>query len=216
MAVALFDLDGTLLDTVPLITLCFQRMFRKYGNYDISQEAVHEMFGPGESIIFRREFGDLWETVLADYLDCYAKGHDQLAVEPWMMEILKGLRAKGFPLAIITNKERDTTQLTLDHVHLSSYFDVIVTAQDVEHPKPYPDGILKALKTLGATRDEAIFIGDTMNDRDAAKASNVKFVQALWYVPSSKWPRDPAWTVACSPNDLRDVLASHFEAWGDQ
>ncbi len=212
LTVALFDLDGTLLDTVPLITSCFQQMFQKYGKVAISKESVHAMFGPGESIIFKREFGDRWEHVLRDYLDCYNKEHEFLDVEPWMRDILNDLRARGVPLAIITNKERDTTTMTLEHVGLSPYFDVIVTAQDVEHPKPSPEGILKVLKMLGSQKSEAIFIGDTMNDRDAAQASGVKFVQALWYVPKSQWPSNLQWAVAYSPEDARAVLASHGEA----
>ena len=210
LTVVLFDLDGTLLDTVPLITLCFQRMFKKYGDVAISEEAVHAMFGPGESVIFRREFGERWESVLRDYLGCYDKGHEFLAVEPWMMDILSDLRARTVPTAIVTNKERDTTRLTLERVGLSPYFDLIVTAQDVERPKPYPEGIAKALKTLGATKDEAIFLGDTMNDRQAAQAGGVKFVQALWYVPSSKWPHDPMWPMAYTAQDAAAVLASHL------
>lgn len=208
MAALLFDLDGTLLDTVPLITTCFQKMFQKYGNTEISTEAVHALFGPGESIIFRQKFGNQWEKVLQDYLECYVQGHNQLQIESWVLDLLKELHAQHIPLAIVTNKERDTTSLTLDYFQLSHYFSMIITAQDVERPKPHPDGIVKILQALDVPAQDAILIGDTMNDKEAARQSGIQFIQALWYVPKPLWPKDPQWQVAHSEKDLRDTLQS--------
>lgn len=185
-------------------------MFRKYGNQEISVEGVHALFGPGESVIFRREFPDRWEAVLKDYLECYRQEHETLRVDGWILELLEDLKKQDVPMGIVTNKERDTTRLTLDHFGLAKFFSVVITAQDVQRPKPYPEGILKALRILGASFDEAIFLGDTRNDREAAAGSGVGFVQALWYVPPSMWPQEPDWTVAPSPDDLHALLAAHL------
>ena len=91
VGLVIFDLDGTLIDTVPLITRCFQKVFRKYGHRELTDEQVHAMFGPGESVIFAREFGDRWPEILADYLECYQAGHDTVTLSPEIVGVLDGI-----------------------------------------------------------------------------------------------------------------------------
>lgn len=206
MGLVIFDLDGTLIDTVPLITRCFQKVFRKYGHRELTDEQVHAMFGPGESVIFAREFGERWPEILADYLECYQAGHDTVTLSPEIVGVLDGLAHLGIKMAIVTNKERDTTDITLAHFNLRHYFIKIVTAKDVAHPKPSPEGINLVLNTCEENSADAIMIGDTNNDREAALASDVPFIRALWFVPSSEWDKDTTEVKAETIHDLKEIL----------
>lgn len=206
LPVVIFDVDGTLIDTVPLITRCFQEVFQKYAGKTLSDEAVHAMFGPGESVIFSREFKDRWQEVLQDYLARYTAGQPNLQVSPDIMALLNGLKNLQVTMAIVTNKERDTTAITLDHFDLRGYFAQIVTAQDIVHPKPSPEGINLVLQECGENSADAVMIGDTEHDREAAMAGQVPFVRALWFVPADARPAPGSELSALSVADLKEIL----------
>ncbi len=202
----LFDMDGTLIDTVPLITHCFQEVYKKFADKELTDEDVRALFGPGESVIFSRDFGGNAQDALTYYLHCYTEGQPSLKVAPEVLTLLDDLQALQIKMAIVTNKERDTTTITLEHFHLTDYFPVVVTSQDVSQPKPSPEGVLKILSESGENPSDAVMIGDTENDCNAAMASHVPFIWALWYVPQALWPRRNSGVFASSLSQLRDIL----------
>lgn len=208
----MFDLDGTLLDTVPIITHCIQKMFLEYGNKALSERDVHQLFGPGESIIFGHAFGqDQVGSIMASYLKCYGQHHNQIVLNDKITALLKMVRTLGLKTAIVTNKERDTTAITLDYFGLRGYFDVIVTAQDVGEPKPSSEGILWALRELKTPIDECLFVGDTLNDVQTAERSGVPFVQALWFVPKRLWIEGPQWETMDSIDAFAERIRRNTE-----
>ncbi len=195
-----------MIDTVPMITRCFQHVFSKYGHKTLSDADVHALFGPAESVIFSREFGSRWPEMLTTYLQCYRQGHATLSMSEDILQLVKDLRSHGRKLAIVTNKERDTTSITLDYFDLSKTFDVVVTAEDVPQPKPWPQGIQTALQTLGVEPARAVLVGDTMNDVNAANAAGIAIIQATWFVPNP--PLSRGWQVADTITLLRQLLFS--------
>lgn len=207
-SLVLFDLDGTLLNTVPMITACFQQVFWEFGRRRISENEVHALFGPGESIIFRREFGDQWPEVLESYLKCYRQKQQNLRLDPAILTVIERLRSDGIKLGIVTNKERDTTTLTLEYLGVQEQFDLVVTAQDVPRPKPFPDGILMALERFGAGKHEAVLIGDTPNDIRAAQSAGIDIIHAAWYL-SEKPDGTVEVPVVSSIEDLLPYLWDH-------
>ena len=82
------------------------------------------------------------------------------------------LLSKKYKLALVTNRGSSTIRL-LDHFNIRNYFDVVVTANDVLHPKPSPEPIRLALKKLKVKSSEAIYVGDAMSDSIAAKRAKV-------------------------------------------
>lgn len=172
----------------------------------MSKEAIHALFGPGESIIFGRAFPDRLADVMRDYLDCYTRAHSGLTLDAAIRDLVAELAGRHVRLGIVTNKERDTTAITLAHFGLSDWFGVVVTAEDVPAPKPAPDGIRLALSQLGHREGPVLLIGDTLNDVRAAKAAGIDIVQALWFVPPDERTGRPAWPVAETVDAARAII----------
>ena len=94
------------------------------------------------------------------------------------MDILSHLRRNGVKIALVTNNNRKATELTLRRLKLSNLFHEVVTRDDVENFKPYPDQILYVLEKTGVGKEEAIYVGDSKIDVIAAKSAGIKMVLA--------------------------------------
>ena len=90
-------------------------------------------------------------------------------------QTLENLKKKGILRAINTNRTTSMPYI-MDKFHLWPYFEMVVTALDVENPKPHPESIEKIIQTLNLNRDEILYVGDSEVDRQTAKASGVRFV----------------------------------------
>ncbi len=93
--------------------------------------------------------------------------------------MLNGLRAEGYALGIVTGKSRDAWNTTFEHSKLE-HFDVVITDDDVAHPKPHPEGLVAALRVMDVEPSHAIYIGDSLLDCQAAHAAKIRFGAALW------------------------------------
>lgn len=101
------------------------------------------------------------------------------------MGVIKHLKEKGLKLGIITSRarvigEKENLFASPMPVELTPYFDISISASDVENTKPAPDSILKYMEMTGAKRDEILFIGDTQSDITCAKDAGVDFGLAVW------------------------------------
>jgi HAD superfamily hydrolase (TIGR01509 family) len=97
-----------------------------------------------------------------------------LKVEPDLAALLKRIRPQ-FSTAIATNRT-DTIDRLLAELKLTDYFDLVVTSVDIPRPKPHPDMLLKVISHFGVASDQALYVGDSQVDAEAAQAANVPFV----------------------------------------
>ncbi|MBV6274107.1 phosphoglycolate phosphatase [Alcaligenaceae bacterium CGII-47] len=178
----LFDLDGTLLDTIPDLASSANAMRRDMGLDPIEQDIIATYVGQGiEQLVMRTLKHDgvpaNVETImrgLTRYRDHYhARNGDQSQPYPGVHEGLKAFRSMGAKLAIVTNKDTEFTEPLLRRCGLFDYFDVIVCGDTCEQKKPSPMPLLYACEQLGIRTDQALFIGDSINDALAAKAANI-------------------------------------------
>jgi HAD superfamily hydrolase (TIGR01509 family) len=130
-------------------------------------EAIHYLF-PGDEELEKKALEQLKKIHLRDYIV-------HLKMEPHLLETLESLKKKGIYRAINTNR---TTSMPfiMERFNLQPYFDMVVTALDVKHPKPHPESIEKIIKALNVNRDEILYVGDSEVDRQTASASGVRFV----------------------------------------
>ncbi|HET7580558.1 MAG TPA: HAD family hydrolase [Bacillales bacterium] len=191
----IFDFDGTLADTLPIIFKAFQHIFKTYRSENVSPEAIIRMFGLTEEGIIRENFTpDLAETVITDFHHFYQDHHDTWVKRSQEIEdLLHFIKAKGLNLAIMTGKGRATLDLSLKALEMEDLFDMTVTGDEVSKPKPDPEGILKIMRALNTSPDEAIFIGDSNNDICAGKSAGVETIGVQWLenYQSSHFTADP-------------------------
>lgn len=179
----LFDLDGTIINTNELIISSFIHVMEKnFPGQPYTREQIIPHMGTTlehqlQTFSGRQEVADL----VADYREYNYAHHDELIAEfPRVREVISTLHARGIRLGIVTTKIRPTTLLALEMFKLGQYMDVIVTVQDVEHPKPHPEPVLTAMKQLGADPACTLMVGDSPADIKSAKAAGVTAAGVAW------------------------------------
>ena len=184
----LFDLDGTLIDSGPDLALAINHMLTSIGRDEFSSDVIHSWVGNGASILVQRGLSgqadidpnldpELLEKSLATFLDFYAKNLCVGTVTyPHVRSTLKILKAKGYRLAIITNKPFDFVQPILDGLDLNGLFESILGGDSLDKRKPDPLPLHYTCEKLGVTVDECVMVGDSKNDILAAHAANMQSI----------------------------------------
>ncbi|WNS42363.1 HAD family hydrolase [Paenibacillus sp. MMS20-IR301] len=179
----LFDFDGTLADTLPLSFRAFQAVFKQYDHREVSRDELVTMFGPTEEGIIGGNFADPSSVpqAIEDYYSLYEQGHfEEFQNEASILELLQALKQQGLKLGVITGKSRRAYQISAGALELEHYFDIAITGDDVVKPKPDPEGIHTALRTLGIDSSSAVFVGDSNADILAGKAAGLRTYGVRW------------------------------------
>jgi len=183
--IILFDLDGTLINSTEAILESFYYSFDKNKDlfvFDQDNEAIKQYIG----YTLEDMFGALGvptihiDKFVASYKEHYRKiSNEKTILLPDAKEAIK-LASSFATLGIVTTKTTQYSKILLEHMGILSYFDTIIGRQDVTHPKPHPEPILKALDTLKVTPSKDIFmIGDTPLDLICAKDAGISSVGVL-------------------------------------
>ena len=178
----LFDLDGTLVDTVPFILAAVRHTFEGYGAGPTDAEWIAGIGTPLRAQLgsFARRPDDV-ELLFQRYRAFWLENHDRMTrCFPGARETVLRLRAAGHPIGIVTAKIEAGAQRTLRHVDLLGHVDAIVGADSCARSKPDPMPVHLALERLGRTPAEAVFVGDSPHDVAAGNAAGALTVAALW------------------------------------
>jgi phosphoglycolate phosphatase len=199
----LFDLDGTLVDSVPMLTAAVNRVMRANGCPEFTEAQIAAMVGRGakaliESVCAAQGIEPTPENVQR-FLQAYAaammgSGLPEEKFYPGAREAVAALQAAGFKTALVTNKMRMVTETFVQRSGLNADLDVLVAGDDTDHPKPAPDMLLLACEKLGVSPTEAVMVGDSENDAWAAKAAGIRaMLVSTGYngtVPMTQWAKD--------------------------
>jgi pyrophosphatase PpaX len=180
--VVLFDLDGTVIDSGPMIVASMKHAASAVLQREIPEAVLKAAVGgPGLVAQMRALDPDRVDELVEAYRAHNEPLHDELEAFWEVVEVLPRLRAEGRRLGIVTAKRHSTVRLAFERLPgLEESFEVIVTADDTERHKPDPDPILAALDRLGAPAPEAAYVGDSPFDVRAAKAAGVFAVAVGW------------------------------------
>jgi len=203
----IFDLDGTLVDTLDATFRCFQEAVSPALGRVPSREEILERFGPADHRIVAEWVGPRQAQAAVERLyACYETAFADSGPFPGIVDLVRELRSQGRLTAIFTGRGRPSTDAILRGMQLQDLFDAVVTSDDVDHPKPAPDGLLKILELLKMKADEAVYVGDTVKDIDAARAAGMTPLAALWGSPEkATLQQTDAW-VGASPKDLYSLF----------
>ena len=209
----LFDLDGTLIDSKKDIAAAANAARVHFGMSALPLETVTGYIGWGIEHLNRKALETEEPARLAEGLEvlkAYYREHcvDQTVVFPGVRKLLDFLKGRGIRMGLVSNKPHEFTLITLDKLGLAPYFKAVLGADATPHKKPHPEPLLTALSQMGAKPSEAVMIGDSPVDAQAARAAGMLvglvshgFV-AKEYLNSS----DPDWLVD-SLEEFIEILA---------
>lgn len=204
----LFDFDGTLIDSMGLVYEAFQTSIENALGRRPPRAEIRRFFGLPESEIIRRIVGsERAEYAIEEFHRVYESRHAAEAkVFPGIMELIERLPSAGVALGIVTGKGRRSTEFALRAFGLDRWFKVVITGDDVTHPKPDPEGILKAVQCLGESREHVLYVGDAAADVEMGLAAGVRLALPGWN-PEVVWVNDNSVLRLAQPEQLLELLA---------
>ncbi len=219
----LFDFDGTLVNTTPLILRSFHATWIEIFGFTFPDEVYIQTFGMLIHSAFRDlielavsegriEMPDDLEAACAKILPTYRSynlGWHNEMVEPFdgIESLLSTLRSRGHRLGVVSSKIRAGVERGLDLFALADYFDCLIAAEDVSNHKPHPEPLLRAAEVMNGTPRQSLYVGDSIHDIAAGKAAGMTTVAANW----GPFPRHelenalPDHLLEC-PADLLEIL----------
>ena len=177
----LFDLDGTLVDSLDLIVACWQHATETHLGYRIPREAVLPTIGRPLQACLEELAPGRGASLFATYLDYNALHHDALVRLPaGTTAMLDALHARGRRTGLVTAKRLSSAQMAITRFDLSGLLDVVVTFESTERHKPEPDPVLFGCARLGLPPAAVAFVGDSVFDMQAGRAAGAVPVGVAW------------------------------------
>jgi len=170
---AIFDMDGVLVDNLEYHIRAWQQLGREHGR-DLSRDSIRRVFGQRNDEMISSLFGS---RLSREVLGLYATRKEEIyralmapALEPvaGLLGLLAGLREAGMRSAVATSGPRENADLVMDGLSLRSYFDVIVTGDDVSRSKPHPDIFLLAARRMALPPESCVVFEDSSAGIEAA------------------------------------------------
>lgn len=209
----IFDLDGTLLNTLDDLADSMNYALEKHGLPTHETQAYKYFVGNGMSALATRvlpaEMRDneqIHSALLRTFLDRYAE-HSLDKTEPYIgiRELLSSLSKSGVKIAVLTNKAQPAATKVISHFFPDA-FDLVVGQSETVKTKPDPSGVRMVMKTLGVDRDDCLFIGDSSVDMQTAKNAEIESVGVLWGFRTEEELRESgACHIASKTQDVFDI-----------
>ena len=189
----LFDLDGTLLDSVPDLALAVDRMLTAMRMPEAGEDRVRNWVGNGAQMLVKRALvgldspvGSEPELALFDrafplFLQHYsACCSEKSQLYSGAIELLTALQSAQVGMGLITNKPISFTETLMDDFGLNSYFSIILGGDSLAEKKPHPLPLLYAMEKAGVGPDKTLMVGDSRSDIEAAQAAGCKVVAVTY------------------------------------
>lgn len=181
----LFDIDGTLLDTMELIFRSFEYSCRRWAAIEIDRETIFSHVGipliDQLKLYLGERSDEEYRDIAAAHME-HQKGiyRKHLGIYPGVVEGLAELATRGIRLGIVTSRTRPSLLSYLDYFQIEDIFEVIATPESTRRHKPDPEPVEWALSQLGVRPDETLFVGDAVYDIESGTAAGVDTAFALW------------------------------------
>lgn len=176
----IFDLDGTLGDTMPVVTQALQETFQQFAGHHYPAAEIYSMFGPSEEgVIARRVPPDVFPAALRFYLARYAELH-QAARQPFpgVIELLDLLQARGIRRGVVTGKGSGTAEISMRAMGLQPHIETLIAGSPTGAEKP--QAIRQVLADWALLPAQAAYVGDMPYDMRAARQVGVLPLGAAW------------------------------------
>lgn len=184
----IFDLDGTIINTIHSITYTTNLVMAQFGYRELSEAEMMKIVGDGYKMQMKRSLtacGDTelvhYEESLPIYRELFAK-HCLHELEPYegMRELLDRMKKAGMKLIVLTNKPHERAIENVECVYGKGYFDYILGEQEGIPKKPDPTGVHMIMEKFGYEPEDCLYMGDTNTDMKTAIAAKLDAVGAVW------------------------------------
>jgi len=179
----LFDLDGTIIDSIRLIIDSYHHTLRAHGLPPRTDDEWLRGIGTPLRVQFAEWCGEpeSLEAMIATYREYNLHHHDRM-VTPYegVVDAIRAIRAAGRRTGLVTSKNRHGAMLGLGLCSVEPLMDVVIGADDVVNPKPHGEPVEKALALLGADAATAVYVGDSVHDMRAGRHAGVRTAAVLW------------------------------------
>ncbi len=186
----MFDLDGTLIDSVPDLAVATDKMLLQLGRAPAGMEKVRNWVGNGAPVLVRRALADDIDhqaitaeqeaEALAIFMQVYGTGDSLTTLYPGALDTLKSLHLLGVKLALVTNKPEKFLPRLLADTAMAEFFQWIVGGDTLPEKKPDPAGLLWVMQQAQVTAQQCLFVGDSRNDVLAAHAAGVACIAVTY------------------------------------
>jgi len=208
----IFDLDGTLTDSLGLCYAAFRDVFARHLNRSFTNEEVRAMFGPSEEGVLQRALPDRWQECLEEFLSFYQREHaSYVQVFPGVHPLLDWLRGQEARIGVVTGKGPRSAAITLRELGLDKYVDSLKPGSPNGGVKP--EAIRQVLAGWGASPEHVAYVGDVGADMRASIQAGTLPLGAGWApgVNREALAAAGALRVFTSPEELRRWLAEEDE-----
>jgi pyrophosphatase PpaX len=183
LTTVLFDLDGTLIDSVRLILDSYHHTLASHGQEPKSDEFWLAGLGTPLRVQFQHWAEDpvQLEAMIGTYREYNLAHHDaRVTAYPGVVDMVRTIRRAGYRTGLVTSKNKPGALRGLRLVGLEEAIELVIGADDVAYPKPHPEPIEMALRQLGETAAGALYVGDSIHDMESGRAAGVKTAAVLW------------------------------------
>lgn len=188
MKALLFDFDGTLLNTNDLIIQTFMHVLEERFPGQYSPQDCIKFIGPSLKETFEQITPNEVDQMIFNYRKWNHQHHDELVTEfEGVKETLQQLDDLGIRMVIVSTKQRETIKRGLQLMDAERFFEFYIGIEDVEHVKPHPEPVLKAIEKLGVSKEDVLMIGDNYHDIEAGKNAGVKTAGVAWSIKGEEF-----------------------------
>jgi pyrophosphatase PpaX len=183
LTTALFDLDGTLIDSIRLILDSYHHTLSRHNLPARTDEEWLRGVGTPLHVQFSawQESPETLEAMIATYRAFNLEHHDRMVtIYPGVLDAVREIKVAGIQTGLVTSKNRHGALKGLKLVGLEALMDVLVCADEVANPKPHPEPVEKAVGLLGANPTTTVYVGDSIHDMHSGRAAGVRTAAALW------------------------------------
>ncbi len=210
----IFDLDGTLIDSLDDLAAATNHMLTSLGRKTASREQVRGYVGQGARRLVEKAMPNAVpeeiEIGLSLFLD-YNEEHivDRTRLYPGVRETLNTLRDTGVAMAVVSNKNVALCRKVLITLDAESYFATVIGADSLKFRKPSPEPLLMVLRDLGIPSGQAVMVGDSCNDIDAGRAAGVPTIGCTWGYGDPRELKDAEYLIDSFPEILDLPIFQH-------
>lgn len=215
----IFDLDGTLVDSLPGIADSLNRALESLGFAEHPRPVVRGFVGDGIRSLVERAAPEADATQIDALLEAFKRDYAHSWIEgtrpyPSISQVLKELQRDGYPLAVLSNKTHQFTQTITRELFPLVHFTLIVGQMDSMPHKPHPAGALKIAAAMGRNPRHCVLVGDSVADAETAQNAEMSFIGVTWgYQDRIRLIEAGATRFIDSPPELLRALREVAESW---